>query len=1100
MTVLRTIFARSNLRPPADARELGPPLYAYQVTEAELQELRSEVAWDIRRRVRMKGSPAGAFCLFAAEHLCRSYAGGSWRWSSVFDALSADPNQPERDRWVRAGMAYWRRPIVQTDTQQRLLTSLVCEGGLPLHLLAEGRDRYLKDFFRTLIREAERLQVPAAQVVGRAAEVLPQTLQNETVAGLGSMLADAVIGLRRGLPDGSTEDPFAVLSRVMPDWRRLVPLRVDAGAFGELLRGLLREARATAVGDNPVEITAVLLGPPFRIERRAAIAQRCSVAALARLLGVPAPRLVDHNRITLSLLASNGERPVVAIARLSTDQARYTLETLPGVAIRHDGSTQAAVRLVASVGGKELACVEPTGGGPLLADQPWVFDGGERPVRLLRRQGAYRTAASELRLAVPPLATVSSEPAARRLGEVAGRPLLAIEGPAAVTGTDETWQVCAASSDEDEAVYELSGTLGRTGFGGSEYWRGLPRVMMVRAGGVRIEVPQHDLQVRAAGQPLWRAANTVWGDIQVRSNHEANRFRTRMVALPPDMQVRVDAARGIVTLQSEVLKAVVYAGARYESTQGACAVPVARDVSTSTVALEVEFRAGSATLHVPAPVRRARFVGRDGETASATVLDRLGQVRAIVVSPDPGDEFGLEARIFGHVAWTEIVQVPAAVAQTGVWELALDSIRDHVTNLLAISYHLDEEVELRVTSHGRSLADVPVLRVRRYEVKPQVAVDAEAVTVTFSPRELSLLGARGLERLKLELRPITAPDASAAFFERAAAETPTWRAKAADLAEHPTWLLIGRIGERVRLRPVLVGGGATTVGLGRLEEALVDSNKVRRRETLRAILGEIATEWERPEWETVSSFLSTLGTMPATTFDVVDIASELPVVAASALFRCAGSDAGLQRIWRGFDELPFLWENVPLDAWLTAARALARYVRLCSAQFDVQEQVLTDALLAPHLKHGPTLSKFFETIHAVLYRCVAHCPPPPNDQIAVCRHPHAMPILESILNEQVQEMLRRHEGDWWPTKLAIVDEKGRDIPGNAGISKRFASHCHEVIDVPLKAGIAAGSNLRLSPSSLLSLRRVRTFDPTWFEFAHAVGFTLAAASVVPERS
>jgi hypothetical protein len=318
--------------------------------------------------MRMVGTPAGAFCLFAAEHLCRTYTGGPWRWQIVFDALRSTPSQFDREAWVRAGMYYWHRPIVQTATQQRLLTTLVCEGGLPMHLLAEGRERHIKEFFRAVIRHAERLQVPAARVVEQHTDTLPRTLRNDTVADLGALLADAVIDLRRSLPVDSTEDPLSTLSRVRPDWRQTVPLRIHEAAFVELLRGLLRERRTAVVGDTPLEITTVLRMLPLRVERRVA-----APGSAHRQVRSPAecPRDAKlHARITLSMLAANGERHAAAIARLGVDQT-HTRSRRSRAPPLTTSSLPAPPSHVATVGGRELpAWSRP--GHPLLGNVPWV--------------------------------------------------------------------------------------------------------------------------------------------------------------------------------------------------------------------------------------------------------------------------------------------------------------------------------------------------------------------------------------------------------------------------------------------------------------------------------------------------------------------------------------------------------------------------------------------------------------------------------------------------------------------------------------------------------------------------------------------------------
>ena len=101
---------------------------------------------------------------------------------------------------------------------------------------------------------------------------------------------------------------------------------------------------------------------------------------------------------------------------------------------------------------------------------------------------------------------------------------------------------------------------------------------------------------------------------------------------------------------------------------------------------------------------------------------------------------------------------------------------------------------------------------------------------------------------------------------------------------------------------------------------------------------------------------------------------------------------------------------------------------------------------------------------------------------------------------QVQELRRRHEDEWWPTDLTITDEAGKELEGHAWLAEGMPAYCRPVISAPLQAGLAAGSNRTIGKPSLLALRRVRTFDPVWFEFAHALGFTFAAAQRLPPRS
>jgi hypothetical protein len=1102
MNVLRRIFQRSGLRPPAGDHENGPPLYAYQVTDEELEELRREVKHDLHRRVRMVGSPAGAFCLFAAEQFCRAYSSGPWSWQIVFDALRWDPSPAERGAWVCAGMYYWHRPIVQTATQQRLLTTLVCEGGLPMHLLAEGRERYIKDFFRAVIRQAERMQVPAAHVIAQYVDLLPRTLRNETVADLGAVLADAVIEFRRILPPDLSEDPLAALARLRPDWRQTVPLRIHEAAFVELLRGMLREHRSQAIGDVPLEVTTVLRAKPLRLERHLTVSDRCSATGLARFLNLSEEALVLHSRLTLAILAANGERHTAAIARLGTDNATFALEKIPGAIIGHEQSARAAVRVVATVGSRELACAEPPGGTPLLDNVPWVFEGGERPIRALRRQGGYRSAARDLVIAVPEGLRVSMEHSPTTIGALNGRTLLRVEGDVRVLGEEETWEVRTGTEDGDaDVTYVLSGELRRTGFAGSEFWRGLPRVQLVREAGPRADIPASELELRPAGQRSWSPAGSVWGDVELRrkpGSHPA--FQTRLLLLPADTRFETNGSASSISVRTGELVAAVKDGVRHPAADGACVMCVPGDEARTAVPLELEFRSGMASTTVPAPIRRAAFVGRAGPVTGQVVLDHLGRIRARAISPNPTERFGLEARIQGKVPWTQLVQLPASGGSDGVWELSLDSVRDQLANLFALSYHLDEEVELQIAVYGAPMRPLPVLRVRRYEAKPHVSYDANDVAVELFEDAKERIGPVGVARLQLELRPLAAPDSGAVQLDRVDGHGHKWRVPRADLAEHRAWILLGKIGEKVRLRPQVVDGDASRSAEGTLEPLLFEADKTRRREGLRGLLSDIASAWDRPEWESVTLFLNTLGTLPATTFDLVDALTQVPDVAASALIRCCGDGAALERVWRGLDELPFLWETVPLAAWVAAAEALEQYARVLSEQSGMDRQQLVPLLLRPVLTRGPALSEFFHAIQCVFHQRVEHCPSPAADYISVFRQPASEPELNLLLASQVQELRRRHEGEWWPMGIRVVDEDGADVEEHVGLSERMPAYCRPVISAPLQAGIAAGSDRQIGAASLLSLRRVRTFDPLWFEFAHALGFTFAAARRLAPRS
>ena len=96
--------------------------------------------------------------------------------------------------------------------------------------------------------------------------------------------------------------------------------------------------------------------------------------------------------------------------------------------------------------------------------------------------------------------------------------------------------------------------------------------------------------------------------------------------------------------------------------------------------------------------------------------------------------------------------------------------------------------------------------------------------------------------------------------------------------------------------------------------------------------------------------------------------------------------------------------------------------------------------------------------------------------------------------------MNRHADELWPAGLQILDVRGREIECGVSFGTQFDEEFQGVIRAPFLAGWASGSDIELHHDSLLSLRRARTFDRSWFELAHAMAFTGAAAPRLPTRS
>lgn len=1089
MTLLNRLRARS---------QLGRPLYTYRISNADFDELREEVRRDVRNR-RHRGSSAARFCLYAAEQLCRAYQGGPWAWRIVLDPAGWHPADGDLRATVQEGLRYWQRPIVATKNQHLLLGTLICEGGLPLNVVAHEHERHIKLFFRALIRHAERHQVSARSFVEEQLPLLPLGFRNDTVAELSWRVADAIVALRACIPDQHAGDPIAYLNSRDAGWHVDLPLRIDDDTLQEFLRGLLAQPPERRQVQSPVEVLTVLhRSAPQRVERRAIVLEDATVAAMSQLLGLSVTSLHAHARMTISLVTVHGERHPVAIARLGDDLASYRLERLPLSPIRHEPSVEERVLISATVGDQEIACGWVPGGEPLLGDVPWVFEGGEPPVAKLLGQGSVRSDSSELWLLVPASVVVSSDRGTvRRVAEATqplDRDIVSVTGTAICRTDDDAWTVMASAPAGAERRFLLAGSLARAGFSGSEYWDGLPTLYEIDGTGKRSPVPTDKLQVRIRGTPQWRPWGSTIGDLEIRVREGSETvFRSRLTSLPARTKIAIDAHEANVAIQAEGLEhARLGRGALIEASQGACIVPLPADAMDPTAPLELFLRSGRCTLMVPSPRRAAQFIGRDGPVHRRVVLDRINQIRVRAVSPDPRDRFELEARVRGMTPWLSIGRVPPVRSSIGVWERGLESVEDQLLDLFAHVNDLDVNVEVRLESTNRATGH-PSIKVRRYEARPIARwITDDELEITLELEAAECLGASGLALLEMQMRPLDEPDQPSRPIVRVSEER--WRVSSAELATARNWLVTGSIRQRVRLRPLLICSRScnpTDAAGTELNRLMSESHVQTRRDGLVKLLEQMSSQWSRREWDQLARFLDTLGALPATTFDVVETLSHMPAVAAAALFRCGGNEAAVHKIWKGMEQLPFLWALVPVSAWIAAARALSVWATESCGGDVTQARTIARLFTDVLTPCAARLSCLLGVVQDLFSRVTDLVPVPAAPYLSRT----VASVLPGMLIERARELLRRHEDERWPTGIDVLQAAiGDELDGRAArlFSELGTGQHQSVLKIPFLVGLAAGSDRELPGSCLLSIRRIRTFDPAWFDLAHAIGFALAA--------
>jgi hypothetical protein len=254
---------------------------------------------------------------------------------------------------------------------------------------------------------------------------------------------------------------------------------------------------------------------------------------------------------------------------------------------------------------------------------------------------------------------------------------------------------------------------------------------------------------------------------------------------------------------------------------------------------------------------------------------------------------------------------------------------------------------------------------------------------------------------------------------------------------------------------------------------------------LSAIIERIAHDFIDNDWGLVEQLAGTLGHLPLSTLDFWRQITQSPPGMAALAIRLGNLPANF--VERFPTELPFVWESIPLTAWVGAIRALqvqgeAWYggeagKQVMSPHLDRRIQVLSSSC--------PSLRFLLEVGRAIATGVV-------SKDLQPLRHPMVGQIYANLLfdgeNSRVQRLLQiNSESPNWPRGFAVQISAARKngsgqyfCPGNFGFHD-------EVINAPIFLALNAISEapveLGHDAKEIEAIRNMQSFDPEWFSEA-----------------
>lgn len=1137
----------------------GTPLYSYRCSDPEFEELGDVLRVGTRPPVgyyeRVTRAGAALFCLYAAEWWRRTHVGGPWKWAGILEGAGwAGTPFPRLYEVIEEGLGFWRRPLLRVGPNRGFLVTLACEGGLPLHLVtSEGTA--LRDYLLAVLEEFQ-LYRPAGyapeELAARASELLPRSLQQDVVYRLSGQLIDEIWQLQRKV--GSASAPVRELDRTDPGWRDRLPLLVPDDVARALLNPLVEEAAKLAGGGASglrMQRSLRRAGDGLAVRGEVVVPASISEPKLIELFGTEASNL--PSRFELYLEDEAGDRVPLALATQTERGERkvFRLEALGTTRQMEGGAACAGKRLSADAAGRSLGPVGLPGGAALMMDLPWIFanksaSDGDAPRELaFLGQGSVNTRHTEAFVAVPWDTDVLEYEGAEcelvsEIGAV-GRAVFRVRGAARFTDVDgNACRIRSAAEHDASPEYQLAGALLPGTLGSALVFHGAPSLLASDAEG-RVEriVPER-LEWHAAGHKpiIWRPVTVeCLGTVDLRLvDADGLRHRDRAAVVPADAQIRLHPSSDFKKGQIELIG---FQDAEVSGdTSPGLEIRVEHDPDEGDISLHCEapgdppadvslrliWPAGRALeLRLPFPSNGSRFIAPGGRVLADEAIvpvDRLSGVVATATTTDGRARFFVSGDLYAEdVAPAQRhlfgVNEPLRQVIPGRFELDLRTLQESLRDLFAVSRDLGASVRLVVESPGSSRRMQRRLMVSRFDLS--LVPDRNQGEVRLRGEDLGRLDWEDLENLHVEAIPLWRPSDPPVELEPVPGPLAPgrWQFDPERRAAGP-WMILGRDGDWNRMRPLVwnVPGKDDSLLLGRfqpqaggaLATAVCIADQEERTAALDALLSALAEDGVHEDWHEVYAFLRRFRGLPASTLDVTERMIAAPRAAVVALL--GAPDAGMfASVWSLLEELPFLWSIVPMKAWVAAGRrfiASLRHLEGYSGDVDA----LVRGSMALFLKEAPLRQSGFETLTDLMRVGVLGEGIEETSYLKMVVVADGRAALRGVLESSRQALLQAHAEDQWPSGPGFTNWLGRagDLPKEIQelwqIAPEGARYQVPVLNGPAVAAIAATCDIPVERPLIFALRRLRRFDPQWFDEAYSCMLAIAVGVLYerdPER-
>ena len=1107
----------------------GRPLYAYRLDQAGYRQLQQVLELtpyrDPERPLRRKW--AQEFVLFASEWWRREYAGGHWTWSPILNeiGISDDELSPmQRNDIVELGLRCWKRESSIHQGGKKYIAAIAMEGGFPQRLLGMEGAKHRE----LLKRVIEALPVrrawgeTGADLVKQVAPQVyfPESFCKEEVYFVLGRIAEVSVDLIHKHDLANHSAPQDWLDAQEPQWREQFPLNLDDENATALLNGLIEAASVSVeVGVFDCQVRRYLEKGPsgWTLKAYLDVPKR---GVSEEVLGNFLKEKELPARLNFYLNDGDQLHQVARLKRMSGKSeyriSRYSID------LKGDRAAGNLTLQVESGDRTQQFKSDVSGGQALEEGLPWVFDaqGSNASGHSFLGQGRVHIKAEAC------LVVLSKEMVSGDLDgsfEFSGallepeRDLSLLSGSAGILVDGDRFWIRTRKDSSNAAEYHFRGNPVPWPSQPQHLFFGCPDVMQTEVGEFPTALGQDDLVWRWFGcREGWRKNQPfpVAGTIEVGSiDRESGEllFRKKLGLLPnksrinllpgddPTVgQIRLD---GFSQIQTMVTAKGVQTRIELEGADAVWSLICHSGQPPTDVVLEMQAGEANQTLSIllPFPAQGACWYSEGAPLAPGTPVffERLHGVHAQLFAV-PGR---YPARIVVDAFLEEGRGVRFYFDRGSLEEsdtIRLVQYREDIERLFSATDNIDAVVRLEILGNGSRWE---VITIRNHECRLSNNIAAGSVDLTTAA--LARLSPDRLENMKLSALRLSNPEEEPVILEAVCSEgIPTGRWQFMPEKRQPgSWLIFPAPDSEVKCRPTVWDNQniQTETTLGTLRSACDVPSAYNRAIAYDQQIERMCEDPFDDGWLFVEHTLRRFGHLRLSSHDLFRRLVRHPDAMAAMYMRLE-----FNRWQRFADELPFMWERVPLISWRKAVGFLKEKVRKTGGSPDLVVILLKDKLeklvhLAPSLEFGLEYLKKFEEV----------------SQQSLPKSPDCFTrFLQEDRHSEVQSLKRDVVEKWWPALSPYQLEEWREqLPSWCeGLVALAQHHCYgkepgfrrSVIFLPIVMGaewVTGESIISLQGGQgdhyrMFELHRIIHFHEDWFEAAMnwTIGYGMAMQS------